>query len=268
MFKLEKINDKTIKKINIPTIETANILGSDLFPSLYANILILAKKNSGKSTVIYNILKECADKDTHIIIFSATHQKDATWGAIKEYLEKNEIKSTFHDDIIEDGINLIELYLNHMKLVEPEEDPIKQSFYDVQYDDAEKKLVVKTRKKREKKFISPAYIFIFDDMSMSLRNPFASILAKQHRHYKAKVITSTQYIHDVSPDMIKQQDYILLFGSIDKDKLAILYKHIVLPIDFEKFLEIYLFITAEKYQFLYIDINKSTFRKNFNLLIK
>lgn len=268
-FTLKKVNNANIQRVHIPTIEEDKILGSDLFPTLYANILILARKNSGKTTVVYNILKQCADKDTHIIVFSATHQKDATWIAIKEYLDKKEIANTFHDDVIEDGINLIQVYLEQMRKDDEEEEKDEegekpQSIYDVRYDDSEEILTVKQRKKRAKKYISPAYIFIFDDMSQSLRNPYTSILAKQHRHYKAKVITSTQYIHDCAPDFIKQQDYILLFPSIDEEKLAILYKHIVLPIDFELFVKIYLFTTKEKYQFLYIDINKSKFRKNFN----
>jgi hypothetical protein len=272
-FQLKEINTSKIQRIHIPVVEESKILGSDLFPSLYANILILAKKNSGKTTVVYNILKQCADKDTHIIVFSATHAKDATWIAIKEYLEKKGITSTFHDDVVEDGVNLIQVYLDQMKKDNKDDDDDgeeekRENIYNCRYDDTEEVLTVKQRKKRAKKYLSPEYIFIFDDMSMSLRNPYTSILAKQHRHYKAKVITSTQYIHDCAPDFIKQQDYILLFPSIDAEKIAILYKHIVLPIDFELFLKIYLFITQEKYQFLYIDINKSTFRKNFNQLIQ
>lgn len=270
MFSLKEVNDAKIQKIKIPQVEEKKILGADLFPQLYANILILAKKNSGKTTVVYNILKACADKDTHIIVFSATHSKDATWIAIKEYLEKKGITNTFHDDVVEDGVSLIGVYLDQLKkpVEEEESEGPKETIYDARYDDTEEVITIKQKKKREKKYVSPEYIFVFDDMSMSLRNPFCSILAKQHRHYKSKVITSTQYIHDCSPDFIKQQDHILLFPGIDEEKLMILYKHIVLPIDFEMLQKMYLFITAEKYNFLNININKSVFRKNFNLQIE
>ena len=266
---LKPINHVEIKKIPLPPLESDKVLGSDLFEKLYANVLILAKKNSGKTTVVYNIIRECADKDTTVIVFSATHEKDTSWIAIKEYMEKHNIESTFYTDLIEDGVNMLETYINELKKAdapEEEQEP-KKSIYECSYDGDDEKQVLKVRKPRKKKYLSPKIIFIFDDMAGELRSPWLSNLAKKHRHFKTKVITSTQYIHDVPPDMIKQQDYILLFPGIDDEKLEILYKHIVIGATFEELKKIYKYASSEKFNFLYIDINKEQFRKKFNQLI-
>ena len=47
------------------------IKGYEMCPCLYANIYLVAKKNSGKTTVIWNIIDRCAGRDTIIFAWLA-----------------------------------------------------------------------------------------------------------------------------------------------------------------------------------------------------
>ena len=59
MIRSKTINDIVVKPVVISDKSKDKILESDLFPKLNANILIIAPKNSGKTTVIYRIIAEC-----------------------------------------------------------------------------------------------------------------------------------------------------------------------------------------------------------------
>ena len=54
------------------------------------------------------------------------------------------------------------------------------------------------RKPRKPKRLAPEYVFIFDDLGSDLRHASITQLFKTSRHYKAKVIVSSQYVHDLS----------------------------------------------------------------------
>ena len=45
----KKINDIKINPLPIPKIDTDKIKGSELFPEIYSNIFLIAKKKSGKT---------------------------------------------------------------------------------------------------------------------------------------------------------------------------------------------------------------------------
>src|SRR5665647_3075121 len=53
------------------------IKGYELCPCLYANIYLVAKKNSGKTTVIWNIVDRCTGRDTIISAWVSTFNNDA-----------------------------------------------------------------------------------------------------------------------------------------------------------------------------------------------
>ncbi len=52
-----KINDIAVKPIIQSKLAKDDILGYNYFPTLYSNIYICSKRTSGKTTLIYNILK-------------------------------------------------------------------------------------------------------------------------------------------------------------------------------------------------------------------
>ncbi len=62
--------------------------------------------------------------------------------------------------------------------------------------------------------LSPEYVFIFDHLGADLTDPSITQLFKTSRHYKAKVIVNSQYVHDLS--CIKNLDYTLIFKSFNR----------------------------------------------------
>lgn len=94
----------------IETVNPEDVKGKELFPELYANIFMLAKKKSGKTVTVGTILKKCAGRaingeKTCIIIFASTIHKDAMWAAIIKMLQKRNYEVTVHTSINEDRIN-------------------------------------------------------------------------------------------------------------------------------------------------------------------
>ena len=63
----------------------------------------------------------------------------------------------------------------------------------------EKPIIVKKSIDEPKKPVAPECIFIFDDMSAELRKEDINCLLKKHRHYKCKIILSSQSTTDLNP---------------------------------------------------------------------
>eukprot|EP00732_Lithocolla_globosa_P002435 Lithocolla_globosa_v1_NODE_1594_length_2461_cov_29.945968.p1 type:complete len:269 gc:universal NODE_1594_length_2461_cov_29.945968:1165-359(-) len=236
------------------------ILGYSMFEELYANIYLTARKKSGKLSTIMTILKECADKETNVVVFCSTCQRDRAWITIKEYLEKKKINHQFFQSIKKDGANNLQLLLDQVKMTEDESEEEDEPEPEV-LKFSSKSLSVRIKKKKPKK-ISPKYIIIFDDISAELKDPFVSQLLKQNRHYKSKVIISSQWLNDIPPQSRRQIEYYIIFGGMNDDKLMELYKNADLDITFDQFYNLYHDATKQKYNFLYVDTNGS-YRHNF-----
>ena len=110
----------------------------------------------------------------------------------------------------------------------------------------------KSVKKRKSRKLSHEIIFIFDEQGSLLRNQKVTDLLKKNRHYKTKVIISSQYIHDLQPGALKQLDYMIVFGGQPEDKLKLIHKHLDLSFSFDMFHNIYKQATSKCFSFLYI----------------
>ena len=105
------------------------------------------------------------------------------------------------------------------------------------------------RKQRKPKRLAPEYVFIFDDLGNDLRHQSITQLFKTSRHYKAQVIVSSQYIHDLSNSCIKHLDYTLIFKLFNREKLLVLFEALDLSINFEQFERLYIDATAKPFNF-------------------
>jgi hypothetical protein len=63
----KEVNKISIKPVVHLALESYEILGYDYFPTLYSNIYIWSRRRSGKTTLIYNILKHCVNKRTNVV---------------------------------------------------------------------------------------------------------------------------------------------------------------------------------------------------------
>jgi len=263
-IKLEKINDEIIKPIKTTKIDPDKIKGYKLFPEIYGNIFLCAKKKSGKTSVINKIIKECADKDTAIYVFCSTHNKDENWIEIKKWLEKKEMNANFFLSLEEDGINILNLIIEDLRTtVEESDKSSSEKEEDTICNFQDDSIKIKIKKRKPKK-VAPKVIFIFDDFSGELKDKNLVKLLKENRHYKSKVIISSQYPNDMKPESRSQLDYWILFGSHNDEKLEQMYEYCTLGITFDQFKKIYKFATSDKFNFLYIDRGNEEYRKNFD----
>ena len=268
MIRCQRINNAVVQPVPVEQItadEQKPIRGVELFSEIYCNSFILAKKKSGKSTLMYKIIKETCHPRTKVFAFVSTINKDRIWTSIKKYCESKEIEFNGHTSIIDDdGQNILQNLITGLQKEEAveEEKPKKKVRKIILCDDDEDE--EKPRKKKYK-FRVPEYIFILDDLSTELSNPSVTALLKKNRHFKSKVIVSNQYWNDLAKSSRKNLDYMILFGAQPKDKLQEIHKELDLSTTFDEFYRFYKFATEKQYNFLYIDIVNEIYRRNFDI---
>ena len=271
-LKVSKINNEKVTAI--PLVgegkdDKKPIKGYNVLPAIFCNLFILAKKQMGKTTLIYKVLKDCIDPRTKVYAFVSTLNKDKNWKAIKRYCKKHNIEFNGYTSIIENDVNILANLVHRLQEEaedsdDEDEKPEKKVNHIICNDDD---CDEDDKPKKRYKYRVPEYMFILDDLSDELMNPAVVALVKKHRHFFSKVIIGNQYWNDFQKSARKQMDFMIIFGEEPLDKLDEIYKQLRLNISFEKFFELYEFATKEKYSFLYIDINNCEYRKNFDLKI-
>ena len=276
-FSTKKLNDVKAEPIKQKGGSKKPAKGEKLFPEPYANICIMAKKKSGKTTVVKKIIEDCATKNTIVIVFCSSFHKDASWRAIEEWCDDHEIPIEGHTSLFDsDKNNLLEQELGDLK--EPKDDekkakapPIKRY---IEIDDEHGFVEVlepvadaEPKPKRETKFTPLDYIFVFDDIGDELRHKTVSQLMKTNRHWKCKVVVSTQYMTDLAPSARRQFDYWLLFAKLSRQNLNVMRVSAGLDLEEDEFVELYSKATAKPYDFLYVDTRDMTYRIKFDTAI-
>lgn len=264
------INEKTINKVKIKPLITTDhwdpkkVKFGSVFPNPYNTTFLVAKRKSGKTNVLGEILDKQPNKKTVIWLFCPTTNVDSTYKIIIDKLRNKGNLVNIFDGIMDGKTNRLDKIIEGLVNVDVEDDEktnVKK----------EKKLICdeieeeKEKKERKPKKMSPEHIFVFDDLSHELKNPSLYKLLKNGRHIKASVYLSFQYPNDLLPQGWKQCDYALCFKSFSDDKLEHIHKHMDLSIDLDKFIDIYQHVMRDdKYDFLYIDVRNQKYRKNFN----
>jgi hypothetical protein len=104
---LQKINGAIVKPVPKLKKEEKPFLGSDMFENMYSNIGIIAPRNSGKSSLLYNILEKSADADTNVVAFCSSLNQDQIWIQIQNMCRKKGISFQGYESMKEDGVDLI-----------------------------------------------------------------------------------------------------------------------------------------------------------------
>jgi len=249
-----------------------NLLGREYF-NLYPYLLFVsAKKKSGKTSLIYNIIKNTTNKNTKFFIFCSTYNVDKSWIEILKYLNKRgNITECFGTIKESKDINNLDIIIDALtgSNDEGDDDMGDDDMGGVNINFGTVPVVRKKKKKKKKNKVMkivPEYFFIFDDISNQLRNPSISRLLKIHRHLGAgcNVILSSQYVKDIQPQSIAQIDYFITFKNFSEDRLRHIHKVLDLSIDFEDYLQLYHFATATAYSFLYTNTRDESMRKGFS----
>lgn len=242
--------------------------GSKYFSERYFNLAILSKKKSGKTTLIYNILRKTVQKNTIVIFYVSTFWKDKTYEFMRRWLDKKKITYDGHTHFVEDGTNHLEEFLDQNKTADdtptqPVPEPAEVTLEDILFDTQP---VPEPSSKKKKRVKPPEYIIIFDDLSRDLRHSSVEKLLKKNRHYKAKVILSSQNITDLAPASFQQLDYCLIFKSFNEETLYKLYERLDLWNEYEDFLKQYKNAIEKDYGFLFIDLVEQELRTGLRRL--
>ena len=241
--------------------------GADYFAEPYPNILLLARKKSGKTTIIYNIIKNCAGPDTEVIIFCPTWRKDDSYRHIIKYMNKKKIEHQEFTNLYDGKNNILREFLENLAAQpnsdddddsEPEPpDPLAMSLLINQQTEQK-------QKKKTSKYTTPEFIFIFDDMRKQNRDTAVSDLITTNRHYKAMTIISTQFATDFTPTSWANLDYALLFPKLPLERLPIIREALGLSkISLDEFMKSYADATDAEHNFLYIDMDSEELKHNF-----
>ncbi|MDD4931723.1 MAG: hypothetical protein PHG66_06295 [Candidatus Colwellbacteria bacterium] len=281
--KINNIKVKAVPVIHPP--DTRPVLGEKLFSIVNSNTFMCAKRGSGKTSVIYKAIDECANKDTKVIAISGSMNNDKSWLAIQRLCEKKKISLETYTSIWDDeGDNVLEILTNKLKALnegketeEEEEDGFSGSLeeslefvptggIDI-FGMPTKGSGPSKSKKRRSKYQSPAWLLILDDIPNELKNSYVTAALKLFRHW-GKIIISSQSVNDLSKSGRNQLDYVILFRGMPVEKLEEIWRACALPITMDQFEAMYNFATREKYQFLYVDTANNEYRKNFSEMIE
>lgn len=265
-LKTKRINNIIVKAVKPPSNEDKRpVRGADLFPEADCNILCIAKKKSGKSTVIYKMIKECAGPNTKIIAFGSTIYKDPIWLKIQQLCRKMKIEFIGHMRI---GTHLHDLVAElQIKAMQEEAERLnpkqkkQQSpiWYDSESDSDDED------HPRKSKFRSADYFIIVDDLAGELKNPDLLTTITYNRHFHVRIFLSTQYWNHTGKGGRSNLDYALFFPRIPKDKLEEIHQVLDLSVSYPVFEQMYKQATKVKHHFLYVDLLNNKYRKDFNL---
>lgn len=266
----KKINNKVVKAIPVDESKKDKrpLKGIEVCPKDYANIGLFARKGMGKTSVIYSLIEQCMGRDTSVIAFVSTLHQDAQWTVIRNYCEKKGNPFIGFTSLMEDGANQLEAFINLLQNPNPVEETKEVAsdllvFPCAPAPTGETKGEAEVKPLRKTKYQAPEYIIILDDLSTELKMKVVPALLKKNRHFKCKVIISTQWPNDLAPESIKQLNLLMLFKGLPLPKLEELHEKCAIPVPLELFEKMYHQATEPDYGFLWIDLDKYTYRMNF-----
>lgn len=236
---LKRINDLEVKVREKHVGGGDKVLGYELRKDPYAIIFLAARKKSGKTTTIREILEQCLPKKIPVIIFCPTLDSDISWREIIKWLKKRGNEVFEYYNIIDPETrenNLLEC-MRHMESLD-REDP----------------------KHISKKGLK--YMLIMDDCGKQMRHPSVYQFLLKNRHEKCGVILSGQSMKNLMPDSRQQVGLWLLFPKLNDKDLQMIYEDSDPPISWEEFKALYDKATNEPYSFLYFTPD-GEFRRKF-----
>jgi hypothetical protein len=282
------------------------IRGAELIRKQFANIFLAARKESGKSTIIYNLVKAlCAPwrqltgnrwvAGTKVYVFCGSLKGDPTYASIRGWCKANQIKFSGKESLGpvkkrkglkgKDGVEVsgddLDVLIAKLRRESGngEEDDESLDFHPEGI--APRPVVVKPRPPvfiatnapeevtAEEVEVPSEYreinaLIIIDDLSDQLKRASVLKLLKSNRHCKCKVIVSSQYLNDATPDSRGQMDTICVFKGLGDGKLEELHESCGISTPFEDLKLLYRHAAKDQFSFLTIDPLSREFRKGFS----
>jgi hypothetical protein len=273
MLRIKRVNNEDVKPVQYgegeKDVDKRPVKGADIFPENFSAIFFCARKKSGKTLTIQHVIKNCATSETRVIAFVSTLHRDKTWRSIEAMCEKMNVKFDGYTSLVDSETkeNILD---GIVKTLEAEVE--KQKAQPAAAAASSRPLILldtdpstKEKKKKKPKEQAPKIIFVLDDLSDQLKSPVVTKLIKNHRHFKSKVLLSSQYWNDLDLQARQQINYFLAWRGLGNsvDKLMEIYRNLGLTVPFPLFAVIYSECTKLQYNFMYVDVENSQFRRNF-----
>lgn len=293
-------------KMKLPPIkknEDAVVVGYDVQRDPYANNLIIARKKSGKTTLVCNMALATMGNTTSFFVVSNTVNSDPNYAWLKKKVEQRGNKFYGFNGLFTDSKqNVLENLLAYFKKMdklhgggasrldaddeagyvddqgdvsddEEEEEsktiPSKHNSVFRMLEESEANVdTSEDRMGGKTRYLYPKFIIILDDLPrLQIRNSSVSTLLKQNRHYLCKTFLSSQYPQDLNPECYTNSDTIILFKGLSEKQLLNIKKNIALEdVGDEQFIHIYRNATSEPFTPLIIDRTPDTrLRCGFNV---
>lgn len=252
-FVLKKVNNVEVVPLKGAPVDKRPHLCDTIFSEPLPVCYLAAKRKSGKSVLLQNILDYITEKSvTTIRIFSETIAGDFQFKHyITERKKEGFIIETFNQvyqtDKKGNKINILAQQLHEIDDFVLNKDKMKRFM--------------------TTKYQWPLVIYIFDDFRLQMKEvSLINDMATRSRHYRIALFYSSQKYKDVTNAVRINLTNLVLFKNMREEDLDTIHKEIITPaIKFDTFMSIYLDATKDKFCFLFIDVEKQIFRKNLNM---
>lgn len=244
-YKLTKINNESVKELPVKP-DYSIPLHQNMFDNRFPNVFICAKKKSGKTVLLWNIIQKSLTNKSKLILFSSTVHNDIQQTTMIKKYEKRGFDIQVHESLFDQHGNILDRICKELsEHIEHNQDAFN----------------------KKKKVSYPLAIIVFDDFKRYLRNKSVAYLLSRNRHLRAMVIISSQYYIDVEVSSRENLNYLILFANQSEDKLQQIYDLYINKITFDQFKDIYYMVTDKPYHFLYINTDYFEMRDCFNYKI-
>lgn len=280
-FKKEKVGNINITPVIVQPFDPKTVHGYEWFHNPYNQVAMVARTKSGKTNLIYRILENTVKKDDNIMIFCPSVKTDATYKKMIKMLTQKKCKVKAHNHFIQGKRHLLNEFIAEKEGAGKQKGgkPEKLSYTNQTLEDMMFNGVRKPKKQRgdgdeepkpkKNEKLRAKDIIIIDDLSTACRDPGLTRFLTRSRHMKTRVFISLHAITNLHPDGLRQVSDVFLFPNINRDKIEDVCDKcgISFKDDSKKrciLWELYQDATSEPYNFLNINRQEVTYKKNFN----
>jgi len=262
---MDKLVNKEVSVKNLTKIEVPNL------PTMPFRGIFQGGSGQGKTNAIVNFVRFYKDNDLFDKIYVICPTRDLKLLSLVEDKEDFYLAPTFDtvETIVERIKEDVRRYKRYLK---------DKEFYESIRHKKEDDLTMEelSRIERMEEFPPkdpfgrfPQSLLIVDDsigsalFSTSRKNSFVNFYIRS-RHQGCSVILSTQHWSGLNRSLRANATFFVIFKMNDKKQLYDIFLEITSFLDFDTFMRVFQEATKEKYHFLFVDIEKGEFRRDFN----
>ena len=268
--------DKKRKTLCVPKLKKKNhcFKGKELIPYEYFNINLCGKRNSGKTVLIYNIVKWFVSSHTKTYIISPTIQKDNNMKKVVKLAKKQGADVKAYSGFKAGNKDVIK----HLMKKWDNEDKKYKTYKSQKHNKTKPDPKIYEQQIREyfkgTCIFAPSFeeiedggktkppikydrLLIIDDNSEELRHDKSfKELIFMARHYRCRIVYSSHDLKHSSPAMFQNLTHAVLYGKFSDDRLKCAHERLDPVEDLSLFSKLYKHCTKQEYGFMIYDLTE------------